>query len=349
MANTGAPSFEITLGGKSLTGSTLKYLLSAEFKESINAIDSLTIKMVVPEDPSEVVDLAKPGTAFIIKLGQGSSQREVHGSIVEVSHARSTSAPWVITLQGLDKFHELKKKRARKVRKGSDDAAIKEIAGECGLTPEVEAVDPTGDYSLQLNEDYGSYLLRIAQEHDYLVRIEEGKTLRFARRSTAYQASSVTLKWGEQIESISLRYSLNGVVTGVKVKGYDYTKSEWVSGEAKASDLQCISGGDTGADLAEAEYGAMVQEIDNSKVNSTSKAKGLAKSTLQQAANSFLSGTVQCTGIPDAISGAKLTIEGAGWPLSGDFVIRETTHTLDPQSGYRTTISFYSDSLPPEG
>lgn len=348
MANTGAPSFEITLGGQSLTGSTLKYLLSAEFKESLNAIDSLTVKLVVPEDPSEVIDLAAPGTAFVIKLGQGDTQREVHGSIIEVSHARSTGAPWVVTLQGLDKFHELKKKRARKVRKGSDDAVIKEIASECGLTPEVESVDPTGDYSLQLNEDYATYLIRIATEHDYLVRVEGGDTLRFARRTTAYQESSVELTWGEDIESVSLRYSLNDVVTGVKVKGYDYVKAEWVAGEAKASDLMCISGGDTGAELAEAEYGAMVHEIDNSKMNSTSKAKALAKAEFQRKANTFLSGTVQCTGVPDAVSGAKLTIEGAGWPISGDFVIKSTTHTLDPSSGYRTTIEFYSDSLPPE-
>ncbi len=349
MANTGAPSFEITLDGKSLTGSTLKYLISAEFKESLNAIDSLTVKLVVPEDPSEVVALAKPGTKFIIKLGQGGSEREVHGTIVEVSHARSTSAPWVITLQGLDKFHELKKKRARKVRKGNDDAVIKEIASECGLTPEVEAVDPTGDYSLQLNEDYATFLLRIATENDYLVRVEEGKTLRFARRTTAYQETAVTLKWGEDIESVSLRYSLNDVVTGVKVKGKDYVKDQWVEGEAKASDLMAISGGDTSAELAEAEYGAMIHEIDNSKANSTTKAKGLAKAEFQRRANTFLSGTVQCTGIPTAVSGAKLTIEGAGWPISGDFVIRETTHSLDPASGYRTTITFYSDSLPPEG
>lgn len=348
MANTGAPSFEITLGGKSLTGSSLKYLLSAELKESLNAIDSLTVKLVVPEDPSEVIDLASPGTEFVVKLGQGDSQREVYGSIVEISHARSTGTPWVVTLQGLDKFHELKKKRARKVRKGSDDAVIKEIATECGLKAEVESVDPTGDYSLQLNEDYGSYLIRIATENDYLVRVEGGDTLRFARRTTAYQSDSVTLTWGEDIESISLRYSLNDVVTGVKVKGHDYAKDEWVEGEAKATDLQCISGGDTGADLAKDEYGDLIHEIDNSKMNSTSKAKALAKAELQKKANSFLTGSVQCTGIPDAVSGAKLTIEGAGWPLSGDFVIKETTHTLEPGSGYRTTISFYSDSLPPE-
>jgi len=38
--------------------------------------------------------------------------------------------------------------------------------GISGTTPEVESVDPTGDYSLQLNEDYGSYLIRIATGRD---------------------------------------------------------------------------------------------------------------------------------------------------------------------------------------
>lgn len=348
MANLGAASFEITLGGTSLTGDNMKYLHSAELKEAIDAIDSLTIKLVVPEDPTEVTKLAEIGTTFVVKLSDGESEREVHGSIVEIAHSRGVSSPWIMTLQGLDKFHVLKKKRARKVRKGDDSAHISAIAGEVGLSADAESVDPTGDYSLQLNEDYATYMLRIAREHGYLVRVEEDKTLRFVRRTTAYQSSSVTLAFGEQIESINLRYTVNDIVTEVKVKGLDYVKDEWISGSATASKLQKISGGDTGVALAEAEYGEMVLEIDNSKCNSTSKAQAKAAAELQLRANTFLSGTVECSGTPGAVSGGKLTIEGAGWPMSGDFVIKETTHILDPDNGYRTIIQFYSDSLPPE-
>ena len=60
-----------------------------------------------------------------------------------------------------------------------------------------------------------------------------------------------------------------------------------------------------------------------------------------------LLGTVKCVGTPEATSGANLTIVDAGWPLSGIFIIKETTHSFDPGSGYTTSITYGSDSLPP--
>ncbi len=343
----GSPNFEIALDGSTLGSRTLKHLLRAELRESLHEMDAFTLSLVVPQDPTEVTTLAKPGSSFSVKLKHGDSEREIKGSIIEVSHARSVSAPWVVTYIGLDKMHELTRKRAKKVRKGSDATVVKEIAGECGLSAEVEDVSATGDYSLQLNEDYASFLLRVAEQNDYIVRIEDDSTLRFSRRMSAYQNNPVTVRWGEHVESVELRASVRELVTGVKVRGYNPAKGEWVSGSASSSDLAAFSGGQTGVELASAAFGEWVDERDNARVSTTSKAKAVAKAALQAAANRYVEGTVECNaGMPEAVSGAKLTIKDAGEPLSGDFVIRETVHTLTPDQGYRTTIHFLSDSLP---
>ena len=236
----GSPNFEIALDGSTLGSRTLKHLLRAELRESLHEMDAFTLSLVVPQDPTEVTTLAKPGSSFSVKLKHGDSEREIKGSIVEVSHARSVSAPWVVTYIGLDKMHELTRKRAKKVRKGSDATVVKEIAGECGVSAEVEDVSATGDYSLQLNEDYASFLLRVAEQNDYIVRIEDDSTLRFSRRMSAYQNNPVTVRWGEHVESVELRASVRELVTGVKVRGYNPAKGEWVSGSASNSDLAAV-------------------------------------------------------------------------------------------------------------
>lgn len=345
----GSPSFEITLDGQPLSEAARRCLLNAELHESLDAIDMLSLELMVPEDPSEVLNLAKPGSTFRVRLGRGSSFRDVYGRIVEVSFSREPASPWKITYQGLDRLHELGKRRARKVRKGSDATVVKEIASECGLSPEVEDVSATGDYNLQLNEDYASFLLRVAKDNAYLVRVEEDSTLRFARRTTAYQSASVSLRWGENIERINLRASLAGVWTEVKVKGYDPVKGEWVSGSASASDLANFSSGQTAIDLAQDAYGDLVFEHDNARATTTSRANAVAAAMLQQMANSFVQGSIDCVGTPEACSGARLSIQDAGDPLSGDFVIGETVHRYSPDDGYRTTIHFFSDSLPAGG
>lgn len=342
----GAPSFEISLDGNTLSGRTLKHLLRAELRESFHEMDAFVLSLVVPQDPTEVTRLAKPGSAFSVKLRAGEASREVKGDIVEISHARSVSNPWVLTFTGLDRMHVLTHKRARKVRKGTDASIVAEIAQECGLRAEVEDVSATGDYSLQLNEDYASFLLRVADENDYIVRVEDNDTLRFSRRMSAYQTQTVTATWGREIESVELRASLRDLVTGVKVRGYNPMQGEWVSGSATSSDLACFSGGQTGVDLAQSAFGDWTDERDNARVTSSSKARAVARAALQTAANRYVEGTIECTGMPDAVSGARLTIQKAGDPMSGDFVIRETIHTLTPDAGYRTTIHFLSDSLP---
>lgn len=349
MPNTGSPSFEIVLDGVTLSGSTLRHLLRAELRESLDALDALTLTLVVPQNPGEVTGLAKPGSSFVVRLGQGDERREVHGSIVEVSHSRGVSAPWTLTFSGLDRLHELTRKRAKKVRQGSDASVVQQIASECGLRPEIEDVNATGDYTLQLNEDYASFLLRVARANDYIVRIEDHDTLRFSRRLSAYQAANVSLRWGEDIEQIELSACVRDVVSEVKVRGWNPLQGEWVSGSASAADLAKFSGGSTGPELARAAFGEWVLEVDNAKVSSSSKAKAMAKVELQRRANSFVSGTVECPGLPGAVSGARLSIANAGKPLSGDFVIGETMHALTPDAGYRTTIRFFSDSLPRGG
>ncbi len=343
----GAPVFELELDGRSLHGGSLRNLLSMELKESMDQLDALTVRINVPERVVEGLKFTRPGAGFKVRLGHsGAAMREVVGDILDVSHSRSASG-WEITLAGVDRLHRLKKKQLTEVWEGNHRQVITAIAGACGLTPMVEEVSATGSVRMQLNEDAATVLSRIAKENNYFVRIEQGNILRCGRHGLPYLSEGVTLRWGQDILDVQLSYSLNDVVTEVTSRGQDYTQDSWVEGRGTAADVRRISGGLTAPDMVLMAFGPVTRFLDNAGQSQVSQAQERAQSEMRESAEKFLNGTVKCVGTPEATSGANLTIVDAGWPLSGIFIIKETTHSFDPGSGYTTSITYGSDSLPP--
>ena len=342
----GAPVFELELDGRRLQGGTLRNLLSMELKESVDQLDALTVRINVAERPEDALKFTRPGAEFIVRLGHsGAVMREIVGDILDVSHSRSASG-WEITLAGVDRLHRLKKTQITRVWEGNHVQVITGIAQACGITPLLQGVSSTGSVRMQLNEDAATVLARIAKENNYFVRVEQGNILRFGRQGLPY-LEGVTLRWGEDILDVQLSYSLNDVVTEVTSRGQDYMQDSWVEGRGTAADVRRISGGLTAPDMARMAFGEVTMFLDNSGQAQVSQAQERAQGEMRERAERFLNGTVKCVGTPDATSGANLTIVDAGWPLSGSFIIKETTHTFDPGSGYTTSITFGSDSLPP--
>lgn len=345
--SSGAPIFELELDGMSLHGGSLRHLLSVELKESMDQLDSLTVRISVPERAVEGLRFTRPGAPFVVRLGYSrAAMREVHGDILDVSHARSASG-WEITLAGVDTLHRLKKKKLTRVWEGNHVQVINEIAGLCHLQPLLQGVSATGSVRMQLNEDVATVLSRIAKENNYFVRIEKGNILRFGRRGLAYEPTPLHLRWGDDILDVSLSYSLNDVVTEVTTCGQDYVNDEWVESTSTPADLRKISGGLTAPELMKMAFGDVPLLLDNAPQSQTSQVQERSQGEMQERAEKFLTGSCKCIGLPDATSGASLTLTGAGWPLSSTYIVKETTHSFDPGSGYTTAITFGSDSLPP--
>lgn len=348
------PFLEFWLNGRALGLLAMRHLLSVEVRESQTDLDTVTASFAIPEGPLKFLDMAYPGSTFEVRMGyNGIPLRTVFGDIVEINHQRSSSAPWVMNLTGLDCLHRLKDKQGAAAQEGTHSEIVRAIAAECGFIPEVEEVGTTGGTSIRLEEDYATYLARLARTNNYFVRIEKARptdpkpTLRFGRRSMPALNLPIVAVWGLNVESVDLRLSLEKIVSQVEVRGRDYTQDMRLDGRATPAVLRRISGGETGAEMVTRAFGERSFTVDNSPDPQMTDAQTHAESEMRDRAERFLTGSVGCVGMPEARSGSKVHIVGAGWPLSGEFMIEETTHSFDPGSGYKTTIQFYSDSLPP--
>lgn len=343
----GVSYFKIKLNGAEITPAEAKNILHVEIREALHQLDSFTARFVVTDESIGICKKAMPGVPFEAEIGYESGEAcKLKGDLVEAQHRRGVGAPWTITLYGLDQFHRARDQQHTKVVEGTVEDAVKQMASNGGYSPKTEAVQATGSHVLHLNNPVAATLQAYARDLDYFVRVEEGTTLRFGRHSKAYQSKAVTVTWGEDVEDISLRASLEGIVTEVTAKGYDYVKAEWVEGKGADSKLGKISGSSTGVSLVKKNFGAVKYLLDNQPISKPSGLKERAEGELLRRAENFVSGKLVCVGTPDAKSGAKLKVEKAGWPLAADFLIKETAHTYEPGAGYKTTIHFYSDSLP---
>ena len=342
----GVPYFKLKIDGAEISADEAKSILTFEIREALNQLDAFTARFVISDQSIGLLKKAMPGVSFEAEIGyESGSACKLKGDIVEAQHRRGAGAPWTLTLHGLDQFHRARDKFHTKIVEGTVSDAVKAMGTEAGLSATAEAVQATGTHVLHLNNNIASTLQAYAKDLDYFVRVEEGTKLKFSRLSSASKGA-VTVTWGEELEDVSLRASLEGIVTEVTAIGYDYKKVVWNKGVGASSKLKKISGGKTGVALLEAKFGATKILLDNQAISQTSGLKERAEAELLRRAERFVSGKAVCVGVPDAMAGAKLTIKNAGWPLAGDFLIKETAHTYEPGSGYKTTIHFYSDSLP---
>lgn len=348
----GAPRFALKLGGTQLDNTQLRHISSISFSESMDKLDALSIQFAVPTvNQNEVFDHIGIGNTFEIELGYAGAgtTRMGYGDITEVSHTISPSAPWSITLTGLDALHRLKGNAQTKVWEDTHSDIVRAIAGEHSMgTTNVSDVESSPEQTFQDNLTDAVFLRRLATEHHYFVRVIDTE-LHFGRLSLESVTTPLEVEWNKEIENLSLRGSINGLVNTVQIKGSNYTASNpAIEAEYAASELTpTIERGQLGTDIVAEHFGDREHLVDNARRNQSSDADTRARREMESRADKFLTGSMSVLGKPDAVSGAKIEIKGLKWPFTGPYLITQTTHTLTPGVGYRTKIDFKSNCWPP--
>ncbi|MCA9568328.1 MAG: phage late control D family protein [Myxococcales bacterium] len=319
-------------------------LVRCEVVEAYDQLDTLVATFAVHHhsDPALGEKLVV-GLPYEVALkSDGTAVTTLKGDIIEVRHVRRAGRHRV-TVVGLDSLHRLSDKHApAQIWDVTHDQIVSEIASRNGLTGSAEGVDGTAGELLQNEGSDALFLKKLAAENNYFVRVEDTELV-FGRKQGS---GSVTIDYADEpamdIEQVTC---LDGIVTKVTVHGSDYVQDEAFTGESTSSDLQVISGGDTGVAKVNDLVGARELILNQSGYGDASRATARAKAEMLARAERFLRGSVWVRGNPDAHSGKTVTITGAGWPLDGTFLIRQTAHVHDAH-GYRTRIDFVSDSLP---
>lgn len=248
------------------------------------------------------------------------------GEITALEPSFDASGAACLVLRGYDKSHRLhigRKTRTFLNQKDSDLAST--IAGEAGLTPEVDATSVTYDWVLQNNQTNMEFLLERAQRNGYQVFAAEGKL--YFKKGDSSQGTGPELEWGADLRSFQPRLTTAHQAKTVKVRGWDAKAKQTLESQATQSLTQAgIS--ETGGAKAESAFGLSQTEevVVNHPVATVDEAKALATGLSHDLSREFIQAEGLCFGHPGVKAGQTIAIKGVGSRFGGSYYVTSATH-----------------------
>ena len=320
-----------------------KHLATMSFSQSLDALDTLTVELVVTNytELAAVLKVAKVGAPYAYSWGS----YKASGDVISVNIRRRSYGSWGVSVIGLETLHRIRHLRLNEVKEQTKDQVAATLIGKAGVSAKATRAKATAAEEVLIDDAMLATLKRLADELNFALRAD-GSTLYFEPRNTAAK-SALTLAWDADVQDADLTHDLNDVVTAVKVTGWDYKKCEAVEYETKSTDLKKISGGsDTAVSLRGKLAAVAVIRADGVVSPTLSEVKERAIAELQRRAETMVRGRFSCRGLLEATVSQELTITGAPWPLGGPFLISGLEHIISGTTHHETRLSVFSDGLP---
>lgn len=264
----------------------------------------------------------------------------IKGEITALEPSFDDTGRATLLLRGYDKSHRLH--MGRKTRtflniKDSDLAST--IAGEAGLSAQVDATSVTYEWVLQNNQTNMEFLLERAQRNGYQVTVIEGKL--YFTKGDSNQGAGPELEWGANLRSFRPRLTTSHQAKTVKVRGWDAKAKATLEGQATQS---LTAGGVSQTGGAKSESAFSLSQIEEVVVGhpvaTVDEAKALATGLSHDLSREFLQAEGACFGHPDLKAGKTVTIKGVGERFGGTYFVTSARHILSYHGGgrYRTTF-----------
>lgn len=218
----------------------------------------------------------------------------------------------------------------------SDADIATEIAGEHGLTPDVDVEGPTFDRIQQWNMSDLAFLrdrARLLQAEVWV----EADTLFFKTRDKR-NASEITLVRGNEILAVNASADLAHQRTAVHVSGYDANNRAVIDEEAAEDVVQGeVGNGRTGPQVMAVAFGERVSHRVREVPLDSTEASDWARAEILRRARKFVTISGVTDGTPDLVVGSQVTLERMGSLFDGDsYYVTHVRHTYDSAGCHRS-------------
>jgi uncharacterized protein len=304
----------------------------SSFDVSLNIVNPQNSQLRWIDDPR-----VQPGNKLEIRLGYLDRFETLIVGEITALHAKYTTAESAkLHVQGFDRLHRLR--RGRKVRsftaqKDSQIAAT--LAGDAGLTPDVQDTGVVFDYVLQNNLSDLDFLLERARRIRYEVFVDGSKLV--FRRVANHLAHVATLEYGISLKQFCPRLTTLAQVDELKVRAWSPANKQPVLGVARAGDDDSRMGGDrSGPELAQAAFGNHATAVIDMPLATQAEADQMAHALYNRLALDFVSGDGEAVGNAAIRAGRTIELRGLGRRFSGNYYVKTAEHRVSPKSGYTT-------------
>lgn len=324
---------EVTLNGASLAQADYDALIDVRVEQSVHVPDRFALRFRDPSFAMLDSDRFTIGAPVDIAFSNGDNEAVVmRGEITSLGAEQNPAGRHELVVSGLDRGHRLARGSMwRTFVTMTDSNVASQIAGERGLTAEVDSSTVTHDYLLQRGTDYAFLTERArAIGFDWWVN---GDTLYFKR--DAKLGAGPTVHYGEDLLRFKVRASAAEAANEVVVRGWNPDTQQAIVGTSTMS-----QGGDgvalgTDAPLADATlsgasaFGSGVKRGTGVVgVKDATEADALARAMATSATSEYVMAKGEALGNPLIKAGTELQVDGVGSKLSGRYLLTTVEHVL---------------------
>jgi uncharacterized protein involved in type VI secretion and phage assembly len=271
----------------------------------------------------------------------GHSGTLIKGEITALEPYFSDQGDTTLTIRGYDKSHRLHLgKKSRVFANQTDKAIVETIAGEVGLSPDVDSAS-TGiqyDWVIQNNQTNMEFLLARAARIGYQVHVDDG-TLYF-KVGDAKLGDGPELTLSENLRYFQPCWSGTHQAEKAAVKGWDVTGKQAISQEKTAGSEGLKQGGmdKAGGDVVKAAFTGADAIVTDVLVQTVDEATAVATGLIKGISRDFVQAEGECYGDPRVKAGHTLTINKVGQRFSGEYIVTSVTHVYTAE-GFKTRFS----------
>ncbi|MEJ3750444.1 VgrG-related protein [Actinomycetes bacterium KLBMP 9797] len=329
----------LTVDGRPLPPEMYATLTLARVEESVQLPDFFELHF---DDPHfELFDrgMFAVGTRIEVAFrSEGDPVVVTAGEVTAMSVEQGAVGRHQLVLTGLDLTHRLARgPKSRSFQRVTDADIAARIAGEYGLTPDVDGTGEVHDYVLQASESDYAFLRRRAGRIGFDFWIRE-QTFHFKRKPRG-AGTPPPLTWGENLRRFQVRFASGERCDEVEVRAWDPLGKRTVTGRATEGDLGTDApAGQEMSTAARNGFGRVRRFAGQFPVADQAQADALARSFLLRTSGGEVVLRAEAMGDPLLGAGGDVRIERVGSRLSGTYRITSVEHLYGPGRPYVTRI-----------
>lgn len=340
-----APQAEVRISSQALREDAAADLAAVRVLEDVEACGTVALTFVAWDaatmKPKWIDDpLFEEGHPVDVSLGYADRLQAVFsGEITGLEPDFDDGRPPTIVVRAHDRRHRLMRAcRTRSFLQSSESQIARQIAGEAGLSPDVEDSGAVLPYVLQHNQTDLEFLSARARRIGFDVWVRD-QTLHF--RSPAIGSEpALTLTQGLDLLSFRARLSTLRQVTELEVRGWDPARKQEVVGRGASGDAPAAMSSSQGAETGPASTRRAFERTASARVTmpvqSQEEADGLARRGFADMALGFVQADGIAIGDPRLRAGIVVKIDGCGERFSGPYYVTAVEHEFSHRRGYRT-------------
>ena len=247
-------------------------------------------------------------------------------------------APPEITVLAEDRLQDLRMTRRSRAFENMTDADVaRRIAGEHGLTPEIDLNGPTHQVLAQINQSDLAFLRERVRALDAEIWVN-AKTLG-AKPRAARSKDKVKLTHGTQLREFNAIADLANQCTSVTASGWDVAGKSALFFEAKETVISNELNGDTsGAAILQQKFGTRKESLAHAFAHNSRETQFMAEALFRMTARRFVVGHGVAEPNAKMRVGTYVELDGLGPLFNGKYYLAQVKHLFDNAEGMRTVF-----------